>query len=163
MTVALQDARRVGRARWSCAFRRDNFVSERLSPHHKQLPTTVRMHPIFPQPASRVVTLVEVSRPLEVTRRRGIGPGRHRPARRKLDLIARSTPGAGNLQHECSGGPQCATPEAAPSSMSAPVAKRSSLKAAASSSDLSRARRWAKERPPPGIALKPPVPQPVLM
>ena len=58
--------------------------------------------------------------------------------------------------------PQCATAAAAASSISLPVVKRSSVKGAfsgcGSSLAIVQARRW----PAPGVALKPPVPQPQL-
>ena len=57
---------------------------------------------------------------------------------------------------------QCATAAAAASSISRPVRKRSSVNGALIGCGLSLAMVWAKTWPEPGVALKPPVPQPQL-
>ena len=57
---------------------------------------------------------------------------------------------------------QCATAAAAASSMRRPVRKRSMVKGALIGCGSSLAMVWAKTWPEPGVALKPPVPQPQL-
>ncbi len=57
---------------------------------------------------------------------------------------------------------QCATAAAAASSIRRPVRKRSMVKGALIGCGSSLAMVWAKTWPEPGVALKPPVPQPQL-
>ena len=75
---------------------------------------------------------------------------------RELGLVALAAPGAGDQQH------QCATAAAPCSSISAPVAKRSSENGSFSSCGAPLAIVCANTRPDAGVALKPPVPQPQL-
>ena len=60
-------------------------------------------------------------------------------------------------------GDQCATPAATLSSMNRPSRNRSSPKASASGPGSPFAMSSAMAQPEPGMALKPPVPQPQLM
>ena len=75
---------------------------------------------------------------------------------RELGLVALAAPGTADEQH------QCATPAAPCSSISAPVTKRSSENGAFSSCGSPWASVQANVQPDPGVALKPPVPQPQL-
>ena len=74
----------------------------------------------------------------------------------ELDLLARPAPRARQDEH------QWATPAAPCSSTSAPVVNRSSWNGALSSCGSPFAIVCAYTQPDPGVALKPPVPQPVL-
>src|SRR5690606_26569753 len=75
----------------------------------------------------------------------------------ELVLVAGAAERAGDEHH------QCATAAAPCSSMSAPVVNRSSANGSASGWGSSWAMVCAYTQPEPGVALKPPVPQPALM
>src|SRR5690349_23874304 len=115
--------------------------------------------PALAEPALRVVAHEEVVRPSGIVERLRIGwAGDVRfAAIAELGLVARAAPGAANEEH------QCATAAAPCSSMSAPVVNRSSPKGRASGCGTTFASVQANTWPEPGVALKPPVPQPPLM
>src|SRR5580658_5304685 len=79
------------------------------------------------------------------------------PAVRKLELRSLATVRTRDEQH---GEPQCATAAAAASSMSSPSRKRSIVNGALIGCGSSCAIVQAKTCAEPGVALKPPVPQP---
>ena len=119
------------------------------------------MQPALGMHAFRVRPVEEILRPVRVIDFRGIGrPGDVRlAAAAELDLGAGTAVGASDEQHAT---PQWATAAAAASSMRRPVRKRSSVKGALMGCGSPVAMVCANTWPEPGVALKPPVPQPQL-
>src|SRR5438132_2432452 len=122
-------------------------------------PAASGVDPALAEPALRVRADEDVLGPGRVVERLRIWRARdvRFAAAAELGLVARAAPGTANEQH------QCATAAAPCSSISAPVVKRSSAKGFASGCASPLASVQAKTWPEPGVALKPPVPQPPLM
>src|SRR5687768_13669175 len=130
-------------------------MAHRVAGQLEPAATAVRMHPALAGRTPRVVAEEQEPCPLLVGQRGRVGRVRHArlAAVRELRLVPAAAPRARDQD-------QCATPAAPCSSISAPVVNRSSEKGAFSSCGSSCASVHANAQPEPGVALKPPVPQP---
>jgi transcriptional regulator of arginine metabolism len=134
----------------------DKLAGGRIPHQVEPAPAAVGVVPALGERALGVVAHEQVVGPGLVGERVGVGGvgDAGLPAVGELDLVARPAPRARDQQH------QWATAAAPCSSIRAPLVNRSSANGAASSAGSPLAIVSASTQPDPGVALKPPVPQP---
>ena len=134
-------------------------IADRVADCVEEAATAVDMSPALDVQALGIGAVVEIVRPFAVRERRwrdGAWDMRL-PAMAEFDLGSLAAERASDQQHA---NPQCATAAAAASSISTPSRKRSSENGALIGCGRSFAMVSANTWPEPGVALKPPVPQP---
>ena len=119
------------RRRIAHAVHREYVVRHGVARDVEPLPAPARVPPALEVHALGVVAEEEIVAPVRIRRRERRSLDVGRSAAHELGLVAQATPRTAELHHVAA--PQCAIPEAAASSISRPVTKRSSWKASASS------------------------------
>src|ERR1700726_2784190 len=137
----------------------DEMVGGRVAHRVEELPAAVRVSPALGIQPLGVVAHVQEPGPFLRVGRGWLGRACDvgLSAVREFELRALATIGTCNEEHEIS---QWATAAAAASSIRLPSAKRSIVKGALIACGSSRAMVCANTCAEPGVALKPPVPQP---
>jgi hypothetical protein len=123
------------------------FMRKRIACDIEPLTTSENMTPTFEVQAPRIIVIEQVVRPLDIPYFGSRSNDMRVSTAMKLGFIAGTAKWTGKSDH------QCATPEAAPSSMSAPLTKRSKPKPAINGCGSSLTIVYAIVSPPAGIAL----------